>query len=365
MTSADGDGASAVKFRAEAGVVHTAPVRFGPAPLACAAIFSAVLACDACAKRGAVDPPRAREVVASASASAPPAAGPTPDAGSPPATTATATPAPPPEPEPPKPELPLGGREIFPAYRLIGYCGTPGAPALGQLMGNLTNKAKSMKAYADKYPQDRKPLLVFELIVVVAQSYAGADGKYRRRIDDSVVDDYLKAAREAKGLLLLNIQPGQSDFVTEIKRYEKYLKEPDVGVAMDPEWAVKPKQKPGVFYGQTTGAVINEIADYMSGIVKEGNLPEKVLVFHQLNRFVVKDESEVTEHPGVVIIKSVDGLGPKHAKRVTYDDLMKTIAASVHPGFKLFLDEDSRLGKVMTPGDVMGLKPQPEYVMVE
>ena len=45
----------------------------------------------------------------------------------------------------------------------------------------------------------------------------------------------MKAARQSKALLLLNIQPGQSDFMTEIKRFEKYLKEPDVGIALDPD----------------------------------------------------------------------------------------------------------------------------------
>ncbi len=283
-----------------------------------------------------------------------------------PTSTPTSTPTPTAPPPPPGPELPLGGREIFPAYRLVGFCGTPGAPALGPLAYNLPAKAKALKAYADKYPQDRKELLVFELIVVIVQSYQGADGKYRRRVDSSVVDEYLAAARQSKALLLLNIQPGQSDFMTELKRFEPYLHEPDVGVALDPEWAVKAKQKPGVFYGQTTGATINEVASYMGAIVKEGNLPEKALVFHQLNRYVVKDESVVLPQPGVVIIKSVDGLGPKHAKILTYNDLMKTMAPGVHPGFKLFLDEDKRIGgKVMTPAEVMALTPQPEYVMVE
>jgi hypothetical protein len=144
------------------------------------------------------------------------------------------------------------------------------------------------------------------------------------------------------------------------------LREPDVGVALDPEWAVKAKQKPGVFYGQTTGATINDIASYLSTIVKDGNLPEKALVFHQLNRYVVKDESVVTPYPGVVVIKSVDGLGPKHAKVLTYNDLMKTMAPGVHAGFKVFLDEDKRIGgKVMSPAEVMALTPPPEYVMVE
>jgi hypothetical protein len=274
--------------------------------------------------------------------------------------------APPVDAGPPPLELPLGGRELFPTYRLVGFCGTPGAPALGPLAYNIPLQEKKLRAYADKYPDDRKPLLVLELIVVVVQSWEGPDHKYRRRIDNGIIDDFLVAARQSKALLLLNIQPGQSDFMTELKRYDSYLHQPDVGVALDPEWAVKAKQKPGVFYGQTTGATINEVAAYMAGIVKEANLPEKALVFHQLNRYVVKDESVIAPVPGVAIIKSVDGLGPKHSKIVTYNDLMKTMAPGVHPGFKLFLDEDKRIGgHVMTPAEVMQLSPVPEYVMVE
>jgi hypothetical protein len=263
-------------------------------------------------------------------------------------------------------ELPRGGRTIFPDYRLVGFCGTPGAPALGELQGNLPAKAKALEAKAAAYAQDRKTMPVFELIAVVVQGWPGLDGKYRRRVDDSVVDAYLRAARASKALLLLNIQPGQSDFLTETKTFEKYLREPDVGVALDPEWAMKPKQRPGQFFGQTTGAIISEVASYLSTIVEEDNLPEKVLVFHQVNREVVKDESTVSVPPGVVVIKSIDGLGPAHAKVVTYDYLMKILAQGVHPGFKLFFDEDTRNGgRLMGPSEVLALSPRPEYVMYE
>ncbi|HEY4013904.1 MAG TPA: hypothetical protein VGM06_11245 [Polyangiaceae bacterium] len=266
----------------------------------------------------------------------------------------------------PAPELPRGGRTIFPDYRLVGFCGTPGAPALGELQGNLPAKAKELEAKAAAYGEDRKTMPVFELIAVVVQGWPGLDGKYRRRVDDSVVDAYLRAARASKALLLLNIQPGQSDFLTETKTFEKYLREPDVGVALDPEWAMKPKQRPGQFFGQTTGAVISDVAAYLSTIVKENNLPEKVLVFHQVNREVVKDETTVTAPPGVVVIKSIDGLGPVHAKIVTYDYLMKILAQGVHPGFKLFFDEDTRNGgRLMAPSEVLALTPRPEYVMYE
>ena len=273
--------------------------------------------------------------------------------------------APPAAPEPP-PELPRGGRTLFPDYRLVGFCGTPGAPALGELQGDLRAKAKALEARAATYALDRKILPVFELIAVVVQSGAGPDGKYRRRVDDSVVDSYLNAARRTKAILLLNIQPGQSDFLTEVKTFEKYLREPDVGVALDPEWAMKPKQLPGKFYGQTTGSTLNEVAEYVSGIVAENNLPEKALVFHEVNRDIVKDEAAVRPYPGVAVIKSVDGLGPAHTKVATYGNLMEVKARGVHPGFKLFFDEDTRNGgRLMSAKEVLALSPQPEYVMYE
>jgi hypothetical protein len=282
--------------------------------------------------------------------------------------------APPPvpaaSPEPPRPapgpELPLGGREIFPAYRLVGFCGTPGAPALGRLMGDLAVKAKSIRSYASKYAQDRKVLPLFELIAVVVQGYPGQDGKWRRRVADAVVDEYLAVARASKGLLLLNIQPGHSDFLTEVKHFERYIREPDVGVALDPEWAMHGKQKPGVYYGQASGATINEVADYLSKVVKDNDLPEKALVFHQVNTWVLKDEDVLKAHPGVAMIKSVDGLGPKGAKITTYNVLVKTLTPGVHAGFKLFFDEDSSGGRhLMTPDEVLSLAPKPEYVMYE
>lgn len=207
----------------------------------------------------------------------------------------------------------------------------------------------------------------FELIAVVVMGAPGVDKAWRRRVPASVVDAYLAAAREAKGILLLNIQPGHSDFLTEVKAFERWLREPDVGVALDPEWAMwKPDQKPGSVYGQTSGEVISEVGAYLSDLVREGDLPEKPLVFHQVNDWVLKNESAIVAHDGVVLIKSVDGLGITGAKINTYRYLVKSMSADVHPGFKLFFDEDVRFGgRLMAPKEVMALSPLPDYVMYE
>lgn len=271
-----------------------------------------------------------------------------------------------PAPPPRGPELPRGGYSLFPTFQLVGFCGTPGAPALGELDGNLPAKAKKLEIYASKYAGTREVLPAFELIAVIVLAGPGGDGKYRRRVDDKVVDEYLRLARQNRGLLILNIQPGHSDFLSEVKHFEKYLREPDVGVALDPEWAMKPGQMPGVYYGQTTGAVLNEVADYLSSLVQNGQLPEKALVFHQVNAGVIRDQASLKPSPGVAIIQSVDGLGPKRMKIETYDYLMRRMPAGVHPGFKLFFDEDQRNGgTLMTPSEVLALLPVPEYVMYE
>jgi hypothetical protein len=290
---------------------------------------------------------------------------------SPPATAAAKSSAAPDPPAanaaPSGPELPRGGRTLFPDYVLVGFCGTPGGePVLGRLSGNLPKKSKMLMSYAEKYAGSRKIMPVFELIAVVVQSGAGSDGKYRRRVDESVVDQYLAAARASQGILLLNIQPGQSDFVSEVRHYEKYLHEPDVGVALDPEWSMKQNQPPGKVYGQTTGEIINDVAALMSSIVEADHLPEKALVFHQVDTCVVKNENAIRPYAGVATIKSVDGLGPKHTKITTYNYLKKFTATGVHPGFKLFFDEDTQKGgPLMTPAEVLALAPPPEYVMYE
>jgi hypothetical protein len=298
-------------------------------------------------------PPTATPAVAAVTEPAPPPAAP-------------AQPPPPP-PAPPRPkELPQGGRTIFPDYQLVGFCGTPGAPALGPLLDHPAKKSDKLLSLAQQYTTGRKVLPVFELLAVVVQSGGGADGKYRMRVLDSVVDEYLQAARDAKGILLLDIQPGRSDFITELHRFDKYLLEPDVGVALDPEWAMLPKQTPNKFYGQTTGDTINEVVEYVSGVVTKNDLPEKALVFHKMNNYVVKKEDVIKPAPGVAIIKSIDGYGNKWVKANTYAFLIKTTPTGVHPGFKLFFDEDTRNGQqLMSPKEVMKLVPVPEYVMYE
>jgi hypothetical protein len=209
-------------------------------------------------------------------------------------------------------------------------------------------------------------LPVVEVIATVVQASPGRDGKYRERLTDAQIATYHKAARTHRAVMLLNLQPGQSEFITEAKAFEKWLKEPDVGVALDPEWAMDPGQRPGGLYGHTTGAELDEVARYLATLVKRYGLPEKVMVYHQVARSVVREESGLKDHKGVAVIKSVDGLGPRGSKKKTYRVVNRTTPKFVHAGFKLFFTEDREGGgRLMTPKEVLSLKPRPEYVMYE
>jgi hypothetical protein len=262
-------------------------------------------------------------------------------------------------------DLPRGGRQLFPKYQLVGYVGLPGSPALGPLDKDLDAKAAKLETLSKSYAVGRTPLPVLELIVVVANGHPGKDGKYRSRISDEKIESYLKVAREHKMLLLLDIQPGRAKILDEVKRQERWLKEPDVGLAYDPEWAVGPNQVPGKVFGHTSGAELDSIAGYLAGLVKQNDLPEKAFVFHQLSARIVSNEAALKQHPGVVVIKSVDGIGSRKAKESTWGKLTPKLATGVHAGFKLFYQEDTRHGPLMTPAQVMALKPRPEFVVYE
>jgi hypothetical protein len=264
-------------------------------------------------------------------------------------------------------ELPRGGREVFPRYRLVGYAGLTGARTLGRLgTGPLDQRVGELERRAAGYANGREILPVLEVIATIVQGSPGRDGRYRIRITDKQIETYLKAARKHKALLLLNIQPGRSEFLPEAKSYERWLKLPDVGVALDPEWAMDPGQVPGRAYGHSTGAELDAVATYLSELVEEYDLPQKVMVYHQVARSVLRAESKLRPHEGVVMIKSVDGLGPPGPKINTYRHVNKTTPTFVHAGFKLFFTEDRRNhGRLMTPKEVLALKPRPEYVMYE
>jgi hypothetical protein len=268
-------------------------------------------------------------------------------------------------PTPTQQQLPGGGTQVFPQHRLVGFSGSPSSPALGPMTGDLAAATERLRQQAAGYGTDRAVLPVVELIATVVQSVPGPNGDYAVTADDATVQQYLDAARAAGGILLLGVQPGSGDFLPAVQHYERWLTEPDVGVALDPEWAIEPGQVPGDVFGSATGAELDSVAAYLDGLVTAHLLPQKVVLYHQLHADIVSGQEALVERPGIALVKSVDGIGAAADKVGTYQRVMAGTPPFVHAGFKLFYEEDTRSGALMTPEEVLALVPQPEYVLYE
>jgi hypothetical protein len=248
----------------------------------------------------------------------------------------------------------------------VGFSGGR-SESLGRLgIGDIDERAAEIESIAALYtPEGRTPLPIFELIAVIAHGTPADGGLYRTREPAEVVEQYLAAVRRHRGVLLLNVQPGRADFLDEVKALEPWLLEPDVGLALDAEWAVGSRQVPGEVIGTTTGSELDSVAAYLSSLVRANDLPEKVMVYHQFHTTTVVDEADLRPHPGVVLVKSIDGVGAPADKIATWNRLTQDLAPHIYTGFKLFYEEDRRSGPLMTETEVLALRPQPSYVLYE
>ena len=259
-------------------------------------------------------------------------------------------------------ELPRGGRRIFPDHRVVAFYGAPQDEELGILgIGSPREAARKLERVTKRYARKTRPAIpAMELIAVIAANAPGEDGKWRNRQDPAVIDRYLRAARRAKALLLLDIQPGHSDFLIEARELERWLREPDVGLALDPEWQT-PGVKPGTEIGSATSQQVNAVSAWLANIVREEKLPEKLFVIHQFTKDMIQDKERVKDRPGLAITMNVDGFGDRPNKISKYREFT-TEVERFHDGFKLFYKEDVNL---MTPGAVLDLKPPPDLVIYE
>src|SRR3954466_9046114 len=190
-----------------------------------------------------------------------------------------------------------------------------------------------------------------------------ADGNYSHRQPRRVIDRYLKAARAAKALLILDIQPGREDFMDEVRALRPYLEQPDVSLALDPEWKVPAGQVPGQVIGSMDAADVNEGSAYKSQIVRAGRLPQKLLLVHQFTNNMIGRKELLDQPPGIALTLNVDGFGDRPNKIAKYNEFTRPrIARRFHAGFKLFYHEDTNL---MPPRQVLRPRPRPELVVYE
>ena len=255
-------------------------------------------------------------------------------------------------------QLPLGGTRIFPAYRVVAYYGTAGNSTLGVLgEGKPDKMLPKLRAAAKPFAGDRKVQVAYELIASVAQAAPGADGDYSQMIPLDRIQQYVDQARRNKVLVILDLQPGRGDFLPQARALERFLVQPHVGLALDPEWRMPKGKVPGKTIGRVGAAEVNRVSAYLSGLVARHRLPEKLFVLHQFRASMLPDVTKIRKQPGLALVQHVDGFGTRSEKDATYRRLRRP--QQFHLGYKLFYDEDAERYHA---ADVLKFRPVPELV---
>jgi hypothetical protein len=263
------------------------------------------------------------------------------------------------------PELPRGGRSVLPEHRVVGFYGAPQSPALGELgIGSPASAAKRLRRQIKPYKRrSRQPILpVFELLGTIALSHPGSDGKYRARQPNSVIRRYARTARRNDFLLLLDIQPGRSRFIEEVKHLRRWLRKPYVSVALDPEWNMGSNGVPGQEIGSVSARMVNRVTRYLTTLARRHHLPQKLVVVHQFTSSMIRHREDLRARPRIDLVLNADGFGTPDQKRAKYRELAPSRRSKLFPGFKLFYEEDENL---MSPKQVMRLRPRPRFVVYE
>lgn len=263
-----------------------------------------------------------------------------------------------------KPEAtPTPAPFILPDKRVVAFYGNPAADELGILgIGSPDLAGRRLLRQARAYENGRRPVQpAMELLAVIANAHPGDDGMYRRREGNAVIRRYLRAARKVDAILILDIQPGRADFFEETVQLERWLKEPDVHLALDPEWRVVEGQVPGQVIGTVQAREVNAVTAWLEQLVVREKLPPKLLVIHQFTHDMIQDRELLKPRERVQTILNADGFGGRAVKISKYKDFTRGKSA-FHDGFKLFYKEDLNL---MKPRQVMRLRPSPDFVVYE
>ncbi len=257
--------------------------------------------------------------------------------------------------------LPDGGQTILPRLRVVAFYGGPDGPALGVLgAGTPEHAAAAVTARAKAYAgYGRRVQPAMELLATVAQGSPGKNGTYSRAVRTSQIASYLAAAHAHHLLLILDIQPGAGEFLPQVKALEPFLLDPAVSVALDPEWKVPPGQQPGHGrIGSSSAASINAVGAYLSQLIAAHSLPDKLLIIHQFRTSMLPDRSHIKRFRAVEEVLHADGEGSPKLKRAVFRQLAFPVPR-FGVGFKVFFTQDTRL---MSPAEVMALKPRPDIV---
>jgi hypothetical protein len=259
--------------------------------------------------------------------------------------------------------LPDGRQTLFPHRRMVALYGHPLTSSLGVLGEQGPRESiERVTALAESYePYSEQPVLpAFEIIATVASGEPGPDGDYSNETPIDVLQPYVDAAADAGVYVVLDLQPGRSDFLSQAREYEQLLALPHVGLALDPEWRLRPDQVHLEQIGSVDAAEVNQVAEWLASLVRDRALPQKLLLLHQFSQRMITDRETVdVSHDELAVLVQMDGDGTPGEKNDTWQALRADAPQGLLFGWKNFYDEDE---PTFTPEQTMAVEPTPWWV---
>jgi len=259
-------------------------------------------------------------------------------------------------------QLPGGGYLLFPSRRIVAMYGHTNTDALGVLgEQGPAEGVERASSIARGYDADGIPVITaFEIIATLASSAPGSDGNYSLRTAIADLKPWIDQAEQSGMYVILDLQPGRGDFLTQAKEYEELLLEPHVGLALDPEWRLKPNQFHLEQIGSVDAAEVNQVVDWLSQLVRENNLPQKLLMVHQFSNEMITNRSEIRTTPELAVMIHMDGQGRSALKFNTYAEITRnSLDNGWWWGWKNFYDEDF---PTLTAAQTLEARPVPYLV---
>lgn len=268
-----------------------------------------------------------------------------------------------------KSPVPLPGA-ILPFNRIVAFYGNMYSKNMG-ILGEFEPKVMMAKLKAECKNWEKADTLTpvipaLHYICVTAQADAGRNGLHNLRMPFSQIDKVIDMAKSMNALVFLDIQVGFSTVQTELPLLEKYLKMPNVHFGIDPEFSMKEGSVPGKRIGTFDADDINYVSGYLSSLVKKYNLPPKMFVVHRFTKRMVTNYKDIKLRNDVQFIMDMDGWGGPELKKGTYKYYVAGEPVQF-TGFKLFYKNDIKNvpHRMLTPKEVLALKPSPSYIQYQ
>lgn len=266
-------------------------------------------------------------------------------------------------------EEPGGGYYILPPQhprRYVAFYGHPDTPGLGVLgeQGPAATLSR-MQTFVDQYGADGAQVIpTFEIMASVAAGSPTDDNDYSNEWPIEVFTAWIEFAKENDMYVVLDLQSGRDDFLTQAKMYEELLKLPYVGLALDPEWRLLPDQVHLQQIGSVQAEEVNSVIDWLGDLVRDNGLPQKLMLVHQFQERMIQNRDKLEARPEIQLVIQMDGEGGAGGEAVkdnTYNLLTKgTENSPWRWGWKNFFDEDEP--GPPPPENVLQKDPVPVYV---